>query len=73
MRNLSYHKPPMKLNVEKYVERENPFNLSLEEIIYFFDNPNYFEGKSLKNKKDVEYIRKKTKEYLDKYPNGLKR
>lgn len=73
MRELSFHKPPENFDVEEYVKRENPFNLSLEEITYFFDNPNYFEGKSLKSKDDIEYVKLKTNEYLEKYPNGLKR
>ena len=73
MRELSYHNPPKELDIEKYVKEENPFGLSLEEVTYFFDNPNYFEGKSLKNKEDIEYVKEKTNEYLVKYPNGLKR
>ncbi len=73
MRELKYHRPPKSLDIEKYVKDENPFNLSLNEVTYFFDNPNFFKDKSLKNIKDVEYVKKKTNEYLEKYPNGLKR
>ena len=73
LRDMKYHRPPKTLDVEKFVKDENPFNLSLEEVTYYFDNPNYFADKSLKNKKDIEYVKEKTNEYLRKYPNGLKR
>ena len=73
MRELTYHNPPKGLDVEQFVKGENPFGLSLEEVTYYFDNPNYFFDKSLKNEEDTKYIKKKTNEYLKKYPNGLKR
>ena len=73
MRELSFHSPDMNLDIEKFVNDSNPYNLTLEELTYYYDNPNYFKTKKLTNKNDIEYIKQKTNEYLLKYPNGLKR
>mgnify|MGYP004503781697 FL=1 len=45
----------------------------MEEVTYYFGNPNYFFDKSLKNEEDIKYIKKKTNEYLKKYSKRLKK
>ena len=42
-------------------------------VTYCFGNPNYFFDKSLKNEEDIKYTKKKTNEYLKKYPKWLKK
>lgn len=58
---------------EKIKKEENPYELNMEELTFFLDNPQIFAGKTLKSEKDIDIIKRKTKEYLEKNPRGLER
>lgn len=73
LRNEPFFHTPKGINAGKLIKKYNPFNLSYEELTYYFDNPNLFLGISLSKKKDVEIIKYKTKAYLISNPDGLKR
>ena len=55
------------------IKRLNPYNLNINELTVYYDNPDIFNNFSLKRKKDIEYIKKVTDEYKKKYKNGLER
>lgn len=55
------------------IKKLNPYNLNINELTVYYDNPDIFNNFSLKRKKDIEYIKKVTDEYKKKYKNGLER
>lgn len=60
-------------NINKLKLLKNPFNLTLDELTYYFDNPNKYEKLDITKKKDADKIKKDTKEYIEKFKNALVR
>jgi carbamoyltransferase len=56
---------------EAVIKRLNPFDLSTNELTYYYDNPSIFLGMKLTQKKDVEVIRIITTRYLQNHPTAL--
>ncbi len=72
-RGRKYFDPPPSIDQGKFLQRENPHNLSRQELAYFFDNPDLFRGLDRRVAEDAAVIREHTNAYVAKYPGALDR
>jgi carbamoyltransferase len=72
-RAQEYFGPPPNIDQEEFLKRENPYNLSRQELAYFFDNSDLFRGTDPRATEDAAVIRERTSAYIAKYPGSLDR
>ena len=60
-------------NVDAIVKEQNPYNLSIKELTYFFDDPHLFSGCDIRKKEDAQLVKEQTAQYLEKNPDALQR
>ncbi len=58
---------------ERLIKELNPYNVNLENLIYYYDNKNIFSNFNLKNIKDVNKLKTLASEYIKQYPLSFKR
>ena len=73
LRNQEFFFAPKDFCVTEYLSEENPHELNIDELTFYFDNPNNFENLPLHSKECAYKVRMCTEEYLRKYMLGLSR
>lgn len=74
LRIEKYFKVPEYINnIEEIKILKNPYGLNLNELTYYFDNPNRYGEFDITNENDVNKIRRDTEEYMKKFKNALVR
>lgn len=74
LRIKEYFTVPEYINdIEQFRLKKNPFNLNLNELTYYFDNPNKYEKFDITNENDANKIKEDTKEYIERFKNALVR
>lgn len=73
LRNSELFFPIDNFDVQTFLTEENPHGLSVEELTFYYDNPNQFKGLSLHSKNCEQKVRALTAAYLEKNRFGLKR
>lgn len=71
LRQMEYFNPPIDVDVDDIIRKKNPYNLTVNELTYFFDNPNIFDRMDITSYEDVLIIRNRTKNYLERNKFGL--
>jgi carbamoyltransferase len=72
-RAQEYFGPPPNIDLGKFLQQENPHNLSRQELAHFFDNSDLFRGIDPRAAEDAAVIREHTNAYIAKYPGALDR
>ena len=72
-RDEYFFAPKNNVDIESIVKKQNPFNLSIKELTYFFDNPNLFSKCDITKKEDAQFVKEQTAQYLKNNPDALQR
>lgn len=72
-RNMEYFTEPDEVDKDEIIAKFNPHGLDVEELTYYYDNPNLFDGIDITNTEDAKLVAEKTQRYLQKNRFGLKR
>jgi len=73
LRNVDFFTHDTDFDLSSYLTHINPFELDLDELTFYFDNPNIYSKLSLDNPTHVKKLCKDTLDYKNKYKDGIKR